>query len=72
MIVVIAATNLLSENRIMNARKMNRIELVYRVAQFGFLLALGVLALSALFATEAPVANNELSASTPSASRKPN
>src|SRR5205823_13057745 len=29
MIVVIAATNLLSENRIMNARKMNRIELVY-------------------------------------------
>src|SRR6266496_1860500 len=55
MIVVIAATNLLSENRIMNARTMNRIELVYRVAQFGFLLALGVLALSALFATEAPV-----------------
>ena len=55
MIVVIAAMNLLSENRIMNARTMNRIELVYRVAQFGFLLALDVLALSALFATEAPV-----------------
>ena len=55
MIVVIAATNLLSENRIMNTRIMNRIELVYRVAQFGFLLALGVLALSALFATGAPV-----------------
>ena len=50
MIVVIAATNLLSENRIMNARTMNRIELVYRAAQFGFLLALGVLA-----ATGAPV-----------------
>jgi putative intracellular protease/amidase len=55
MIVVIAATNQSSENRIMNARMINRIELVYRVAQFGFLLALGVLALSALFATGAPV-----------------
>ncbi len=55
MIVVITATNLLSANRIMNARTMNRIELVYRVARFGFLLALGVLALSALFATGAPV-----------------
>jgi putative intracellular protease/amidase/YHS domain-containing protein len=58
MIVVIAATNLLSENRIMNARTMNRIELVYRVAQFGLLLALGVPALSALFATGAPVKDN--------------
>jgi transcriptional regulator GlxA family with amidase domain len=58
MIVVIAATNLLSENRIMNARTINKIELVYRVAQFGFLLALGVLALSGLFATEAPVKND--------------
>src|SRR6058998_809619 len=58
MIVVIAATNLLSENRIMNARTMNRIELVYRVARFGFLLALGVLALSALFTTGAPVKDN--------------
>ena len=55
MIVVIAATNLLSENWIMNARTINRIELVYRVAQFGFLLALGVLALSSLFATGASV-----------------
>src|SRR5438093_13271365 len=54
-IVVIAATNMLSENCDMNARTMNRIELVYRVARFGFLLALGVLALSALFATAAPI-----------------
>ena len=50
-IVVIAATNLLSENCDMNARTMNKIEFVYRIARFGFLLALGVLALSALFAT---------------------
>src|SRR5205809_5950521 len=57
-IVVIAATNMLSENCDMNARTMNRIEFVYRVAQFGFLLALGVLALSALFATGAPVKDN--------------
>jgi putative intracellular protease/amidase/YHS domain-containing protein len=55
MIIVIAATNLASENRIMNARTINRIELVYQVARFGFLLALGVLAFSALFATGAPV-----------------
>src|ERR1700745_2415290 len=55
MIVVIAATNRLFEDRIMNARTMNRIDLVCRVARFGFLLALGVLALSALFATGAPV-----------------
>ena len=55
MIIVIAATNPLSENRIMNARTINRIELVLRVARFGFLLALAVLALSALFATGAPV-----------------
>ena len=48
MIVVIAATNLSSENRIMNARTINRIEFVYRVARFGFLLALGLLALSAI------------------------
>src|SRR6266478_130110 len=58
MIVVIAATNLLSENRIMNARMINRIELVYRVTRFGFLLALGVPALSSLFATGAPVKDN--------------
>ena len=55
MIVVIAATYLSSENRIMNARTINRIELVYRIARFGFVLALAVLALSALFATGAPV-----------------
>ena len=57
MIVVIAATNPSSENRIMNAssRTTNKMEFVYRVARFGFLLALGVLALSALFATGAPV-----------------
>src|SRR6266404_9629783 len=54
-IVVIAATNVLSENCDMNARTMNKIEFVYRIARFGFLLALGVLALSALFATAAPV-----------------
>src|SRR5882757_11085796 len=55
MIVVIAATHLSSENRIMKARTINRIELVYQVARFGFLLALSVLALSALFATGAQV-----------------
>ncbi len=55
MIVVIAATYLSSESPIMNARTIDRIELVYRAARFGFLLALGVLALSALFATGAPV-----------------
>src|SRR5438477_5403084 len=54
-IVVIAATNMLSENCDMNARTMNKIDFVYRIARFGFLLALGVLALSALFATAAPV-----------------
>src|SRR5205809_5636073 len=54
-IVVIAATNMLSENCDMNARTMNKIEFVYRIARFGFLLALGVLALRAIFATAAPV-----------------
>jgi len=54
-IVVIAATNLSSENCDMNARTMNKIEFAYRIARFGFLLALGVLALTALFATAAPV-----------------
>jgi len=39
MIVVIAATNMLSENRIMNAPTINKIEFVYRVARFGLLLA---------------------------------
>src|SRR3954453_12494576 len=39
----------------MNARTINTIEFVYRAARFGFLIALGVLAFSALFATGAPV-----------------
>ena len=39
----------------MNARAINKIEFVYRVARFGFLLALGLLALRAIFATAAPV-----------------
>src|SRR5260370_5566316 len=55
MIVVIAATAVASENRTMNARTINKLEFVYRAARFGFLLALGLLALRALFATEAPV-----------------
>src|SRR5438309_10144906 len=54
MIVVIAATNMSSENRIMNAPTINKIEFVYRVARFGLLLALGVLTLTALFTTAAP------------------
>ncbi|PYL74876.1 MAG: hypothetical protein DMF26_09620 [Verrucomicrobia bacterium] len=61
MIVVIAATNLSSENRTMNARTADKIEFVYRVARFGFLLALGLLALSALFATAAPVKSDDRS-----------
>ena len=69
MIVVIAATNRSSENRIMNVRTMNRIELVYRIARFGFLTALGLLALRAIFATAAPVKDdhsnrNEIAAET--------
>ena len=75
MFIVIAATNISSENRIMNARTINRIELVYRAARFGFLLALGVLALSALFATGAPVKtenrSNPNAASTATTSLKP-
>ena len=59
MIVVIAATELLSENCDMNARMINRIEFVYRIARFGFLLALGLLAMRAIFATAAP-ANTEV------------
>ena len=55
MIVVIAATNLSFENRIMNIRTINKIEFVCRIARFGFLLALGLLALRAVFATAAPV-----------------
>ena len=75
MIVVIAATHLSSESRVMNARTINRIELVYRAARFGFLLALGVLALSALFATGAPVKTdnrpNSNAVSTDTTSLKP-
>jgi putative intracellular protease/amidase/YHS domain-containing protein len=39
----------------MNARTMNKIEFVYRIARLGFLLALSLLALRAIFATAAPV-----------------
>jgi putative intracellular protease/amidase/YHS domain-containing protein len=63
MIVVIAATPLSSENWSMNARAINRIDLICRLVRFGFLLALGVLALSALFATEAPVKTDNRSKS---------
>jgi putative intracellular protease/amidase/YHS domain-containing protein len=59
----------------MNARTMNKIEFVYRVARFGFLLALSVLALSALFAKAAPVKTDDRSnpngAATETASLKP-
>ena len=55
MIVVIAATAFTFENRTMNARTINKIEFVYRIARFGFWLALGLLGLKALFATEAPI-----------------
>src|SRR6476620_12420173 len=75
MIVVIAATPLSLENGIMNTRTINRIELFYRAARFGFLLALGVLVLSALFATGAPVKtdnrSNPNAASTATTSLKP-
>ncbi len=59
MIVVIAATNMSSENRIMNAPTINKIEFVYRAARFGLLLALGLLTLTALFTTAAPVKTDE-------------
>src|SRR5437763_2445464 len=59
MIVVIAATNMSYENRIMNAPTINKIEFVYRVARFGLLLALGVLMLTNLFTTAAPVKTDE-------------
>src|SRR4030095_8768535 len=61
MIVVIAAPNLSSENRIMNARTINKIEFVYRTARFGFLLALGLLALRAIFATATPIKTDDRS-----------
>src|SRR6201984_1344704 len=61
MIVVIAATNLSSESRSMNARSITRdkIELVCQVARFGLLVALGLLAVRALFATAAPVKSDD-------------
>ena len=40
---------------------MNRMEFVYRLARFGLLVALGVLALRALFATAAPIKTEERS-----------
>jgi transcriptional regulator GlxA family with amidase domain len=60
-IVVIAATNLSSEDRTMNARTADKIEFFCRVARFGLLLALGLLALRALFATETPVKSDDRS-----------
>jgi putative intracellular protease/amidase/YHS domain-containing protein len=61
MIIVIAATSLSSENRTMNARTINKIELVSRIVQFGLLLALGLLALTALFTTAATVETEDRS-----------
>src|SRR6201997_5004635 len=63
MIVVIAAANLSSENRSMNARSIarNKIEFVCQVARFGLLVALGLLAVRALFATAAPVKSDDRS-----------
>jgi putative intracellular protease/amidase/YHS domain-containing protein len=55
MIVVIAATNPSFEDSGMNARTINKVEFVCRIARFGFLLALGLLALRAIFTTAAPV-----------------
>ncbi|MGE5208204.1 MAG: DJ-1/PfpI family protein [Alphaproteobacteria bacterium] len=40
---------------------MNKIEVVYRLARFGLLLALGLLALRAVFATAAPAKTGEVS-----------
>src|ERR1700746_3536485 len=60
-IVVIAAAKLSSQNRSMNARSITRdkIELVCQVARFGLLVALGLLAVRALFATAAPVKSDD-------------
>jgi len=59
----------------MNARTLNRIELVYRVARFGFVLTLGLLALTALFTTAATVEtgdhSNPNAIATETLSRKP-
>src|SRR5262245_61739368 len=58
----------------MSARTMNRIQLVCQVARSGLLIALGVLALSALFAIGAPVKDDHSDRSkvtTDTASLKP-
>jgi putative intracellular protease/amidase/YHS domain-containing protein len=62
-IVVIAATNLQSENHTMNAQlhTLNKMEFVHRLARFALLLVLGVLALRALFATAAPSTTDDRS-----------
>ncbi len=61
MIIVIAAIPLRFENRIMNARShtANAMDFVYRLARFGLLLSLAILALRAVFATAAPVKTNK-------------
>ena len=43
----------------MNARTINKIEFVYRITRFGFWIALGLLGLKALFASEAPVKTDD-------------
>jgi putative intracellular protease/amidase/YHS domain-containing protein len=60
MIVVIAAKDSLSENSTMNtrSRSIDWIDFVCQVARFGLLLALGLLTLRALFATETAVKPN--------------
>jgi putative intracellular protease/amidase/YHS domain-containing protein len=63
MIVVIAAMRPSSKVRAMNttSRTRDKIEFFCQVARFGFLLALGVLALSALFTTAATVETGDRS-----------
>jgi putative intracellular protease/amidase/YHS domain-containing protein len=61
MIIVIDATSRSFENQTMNARTLNRIEFVCRVARFGFLLAFGLLALTALFTRAATVETGDRS-----------
>jgi putative intracellular protease/amidase/YHS domain-containing protein len=43
----------------MNARTINKIEFVYRIARFGFWVALGLLGLGVLFASETPVKTDD-------------
>jgi transcriptional regulator GlxA family with amidase domain len=63
MIVVIAAANLSPEISTMNARShtINAMEFVNRAAQFGFLIALVLLALGALSVTAAPAKSDDRS-----------